>query len=270
LESAGARLKKIRLEKGLSLQDVQKKTKVHLNILRAIEGDGLTGVNPVYLKGFLKIYCKFLGVEPKEYLEDHREAEAEVREVEEKKESSPSRPSLRLGRSIAFVKRTSVKLRTFRPTKEVKLAFIFILAAFVFIFALFKLGQFISSKRAKAPLAKQEANLEKKEGKAKPKPAANQDSGAKKKVIASGIKLGIKANQDCWIALKVDGKLVFQRVLKKGRFESWSAKKKMELSLGNAGGVELEVNGQFFSNLGRRGQVLKNIIITKDGLSVIR
>jgi hypothetical protein len=70
--------------------------------------------------------------------------------------------------------------------------------------------------------------------------------------------------------LKSDGKVVFQGVLKKGRFESWQANTKMELSLGNAGVVELEVNGKLISNLGRRGQALKNILITKEGLAIKR
>jgi hypothetical protein len=82
--------------------------------------------------------------------------------------------------------------------------------------------------------------------------------------------LGIRARENCWVSLKADGKVVFQRVLEKGRYESWEAKDKMELSLGNAGAVELEVNGQLFTNLGRRGQARKNIVITKDGMTVNR
>ena len=59
----GTRLKKLRLEKGISLEEIQKKTKIHPNILRAIEGDAITDLSPIYLKSFLKIYCKFLGVD---------------------------------------------------------------------------------------------------------------------------------------------------------------------------------------------------------------
>jgi cytoskeletal protein RodZ len=42
IETAGARLKQLRLEKGISLEEVQKKTRIHLNVLRAIEGDSLS------------------------------------------------------------------------------------------------------------------------------------------------------------------------------------------------------------------------------------
>lgn len=75
MESAGARLKKLRLERGFDLEEVQKKTKIHLNILRSIEEDNFINISPVYLKGFLKLYCQFLGVDPKDYLVDYKEAE---------------------------------------------------------------------------------------------------------------------------------------------------------------------------------------------------
>ena len=68
--------------------------------------------------------------------------------------------------------------------------------------------------------------------------------------------------------MKIDGQTIFRNVLKKGHFEYWEAKKEIEFSLGNAGGVDVEVNGKLFSPLGRRGQVIKNIKITKEGLAV--
>jgi hypothetical protein len=96
----------------------------------------------------------------------------------------------------------------------------------------------------------------------------SQPLPAQSKENEFGIRISINAIDDCWIQLKVDGKTVFQNILKKGRFESWQAKEKIELSLGSAGAVQLEVNGKLIPPLGRRGQVLKNIVITKDGLKV--
>ena len=73
MESKGARLKSIRLAKGISIEDASKKTKIHLNILKSIEEGSIGNLNPVYLKGFLKIYCKFLGVDPREFIPDYKE-----------------------------------------------------------------------------------------------------------------------------------------------------------------------------------------------------
>src|SRR5512136_2744554 len=83
MDSVGAKLKKIRQEKGLSIEDVQKQTKIHPNILKAIEEDNFINLSPVYVKGFLKIYCKFLGVDPSQY----------ILECEDLEKAAPEQPA---------------------------------------------------------------------------------------------------------------------------------------------------------------------------------
>ncbi|MBU1871692.1 MAG: DUF4115 domain-containing protein, partial [Candidatus Omnitrophica bacterium] len=88
------------------------------------------------------------------------------------------------------------------------------------------------------------------------------------KPASSKLKLGIRAKEDCWLEVKSDGKTIFRNVLKKGAFELWEANKEIEFSLGNAAGVDVEVSEKLLPPLGRRGQVIKNIKLTKDGLVV--
>ncbi|MFA5145479.1 MAG: RodZ domain-containing protein [Candidatus Omnitrophota bacterium] len=274
MEPAGAKLKKIRQELGLSLEEIQKKTKIHLNILKAIEGDSLTSLNPIYLRSFLKIYCKFLGVDPQDYLADYKEGQSQHSSVPVAKDLKPA------VEKFDFLKTTG---------KKYKRVLVLISVIVILAFGLYNLGKVISSKRwTRSPKAvpvsaavagKREDKKEikvKKAGvtrpaaavQAAPVPAARNT--AVKKDAGSGIRLGIRARENCWVDMKADGRVVFRRVLEKGRFETWQAKDKIELSLGNAGAVDLEVNGQHFSNLGRRGQALKGIVITKDGLKVGR
>lgn len=279
MEPAGERLKKIRLEKGVSLEEVQKKTRVSLKILKALEGDSLTDLNPIYLKGFLKIYCKFLGLDPKDYIPDYKETPSVVKDVGAG-EYVLQKPE----KAASFFKTASLKLSSFRPSKKVKSVLISVLIIIFSSVVLFNLGKIISSKRkvqvikekrtsgvsaAKKTEAKKAQRIEEIKSIAvpeKPKPTKT----APQKESSSGIRLIIRAKDNCWVSLKADGRLLFQRVLEKGRFESWQAKERMELSLGNAGAVELEVNGQLFSNLGRRGQAQKNIVITREGLNITR
>ena len=74
IEPLSERLKRARKAKGFTLEELQKKTKVHINILKAIEGESLTNLSPVYLKGFIKIYCNALEVDYKDYIPDSKEA----------------------------------------------------------------------------------------------------------------------------------------------------------------------------------------------------
>jgi len=257
MEPAGARLKKIRQELGLSLEEVQKKTKIHLNILKAIEGDSLTNLSPIYLKGFLKIYCKFLGVDPKDYIPDYKETQSHPSNVIVTKD----------------IKTAAGKLDFLKTAgKKNKRTFIFILIIILLSLALYNLGKAVSSKRKLQLTRARPAYFipENKEVKRQKKAKQAADNTVTKKETASGIRLGMRARENCWVDLKADGRLVFRRVLEKGRFETWQAKDRIELSLGNAGAVELEVNGQRFLNLGRRGQAIKGIVITKEGLNIPR
>lgn len=253
-ESVGKKLKDLRLAKGLSLEEVHKATKIHLNILQAIEEDSLVNFNPVYIKGFLKIYCKFLGVEPRDLIADYKEERAVIKHAADThKGEYPSLKMLSLG-SFPF-KAARAKLKTALP----------IVLIAIFIFGLFSLGRFISSRprRSANKGASAASAAQKQESK-------SIDAGTHKAAAAKTITLVIHARENCFIHVKADGRVIFQNILRKGRSESWRAQDKIELSLGNAGVVELEVNGKRISSLGRKGQSVKNILITKEGLSVKR
>jgi len=278
IESAGARLKKIRLEKNLTLEDVQKKTKIHLNVLRAVEGDSLTDLSPIYLKSFIKIYCNFLGVDPKEYTGAAPDAQ---------------KPALNatIGRDIGarvekkqVLKEATVKLGALKPPANLKKIIIGLIGALLVIFLAVNLVKFISSRshrppvRAKvlipnppAPVVSRPETVKSVKAKAAVKKAVPVAVKANtQKDIAQGFVLGVFARDKSWISAKVDGKVVFFGELQRGRSEIWSAKDKIELSIGDAGAVELQVNDQRFVKLGRRGQSLKNIIINKEGLKFSR
>lgn len=267
MESVGERIKKLRLEKGLTLEEAHKRTKIHLNILKAIEEDNLINLNPVYIRGFLKIYCKFLGVDPNEYIADNKDEEA----AESQAAVTLYGPDTKEDSSPVF-KKSAPKLPALKfPLKPI----IAVIVLALFIGFLFQLGKFISyrfsqfSKRARpAIVAKALPSKPQKSRGQAVMSAVKQSQQIVSKNSGSGIRLSILTKEDCWINLKNDGKLIFHGILKKGRTESWQAKERIELSLSNAGVVNLEVNGKLITNLGRRGQSLKNIIITKEGLNI--
>src|SRR3972149_689019 len=66
---AGEKLREIRLEKGLSLEDVSKSTKIKTPFLESIENGDYQKLPPVsYAKGFVRNYAKFLGLPEKEIM----------------------------------------------------------------------------------------------------------------------------------------------------------------------------------------------------------
>ena len=257
MESAGTRLKKIRLEKGFTLEEAAKKTKIHLNLLQAIEEDSLVNLNPIYTKGFLKIYCKFLGVNPADFISDYREPRT----------SSEIRKDIFQDKSVPdnSFKNISLKLNSFRPQITPKMIFI-ALAVVLGLVLLFKLPRLINSWReylASRPKAAAVSPASQATKKILPPPRLKQKTPA-----AAVISLALRVKENCFVKVKVDGRVFTDRMFHKGMAESWTAKEKIELGLGNAGAAELEVNGRRIPAVGRRGQTMKNILITKDGLSI--
>lgn len=289
METVGAKLRKIRLEKGYSLEDAHKKTKIHLNILKALEEDSLVDFSPIYIKGFLKIYCNFLQVNPKDFIFDYKDKEhAALKTVVPQQKEKKDVPQTPLVKQASIFNTTFVFVSRVFSLILSKIKIIIIgIVILLMVIAVFKIGGGVVSKFKSMPKKTKISNVSvppktvKKiqeapktvvSGVSKKMPPleVSVQSSVPKTPVATLIRLGIKAKDNCWIQVRADGKIIFQGVLKKGRFENWQAKEKIELSLGNAGVVELEVNGKHIASLGRKGQALKNILITRNGLSTTR
>jgi len=259
MESTGARLKKIRLEKGISLEEAHKKTKIHRNILKAVEEDSLVNLSPVYSKGFIKIYCKFLGVNPADFIHDYKEPASRS-----KLEPHPAAHK----KSEPLIERMVFKFDAFKLRLTPK-TIVMSIVIIIFIIFLFKLPKIISSARVYLSSKRAVVSsviLPTKTGKEVLSPV----SSAQKIPASTVIRLGIRVKDNCLVKVKADGHLLIDRIFRKGMSDSWTAKEKIELSLGNAGVAELEINGKRIAALGRKGQTIKNIVITKDGWSIPR
>ncbi|MFA5089828.1 MAG: RodZ domain-containing protein [Candidatus Omnitrophota bacterium] len=263
MESVGARLKKIRLEKGLSLEEAHNKTKIRLNILNAIEEDSLINLNPVYVRGFLKIYCKFLGQDPKDFISGYKEhTEVNYGISSLKKPGVPS--STPAKKFIFYCSRFEIKTLLIPGLIIISAIIIFIIGK-----TIFSRVSSLSQGKNKAQAASYVAAVNKKqEGRRmKPKVLAGKVTEIP---AAKFIRLDMRAREDCLVEVKVDGRLLFRGVLRKGRSESWQAKERIVLFLGNAGVADLEINGKRIPQLGKKGQPRRNIVITKSGLEMER
>jgi cytoskeletal protein RodZ len=73
MESPGKYLKMERESRNLSLRQVSEATRIHERLLRAIEEDRYEAIaSPLYVKGFLEAYSKYLGLDPNEIVLQYR------------------------------------------------------------------------------------------------------------------------------------------------------------------------------------------------------
>jgi len=77
--------------------------------------------------------------------------------------------------------------------------------------------------------------------------------------VYTGIFLELVFTDTSWIQVTVDGVRQFQGELGEGTYRSWYGEERIELRLGNAGAVEVTVNGQKLGKLGSQGEVVDRV-----------
>jgi cytoskeleton protein RodZ len=86
-------------------------------------------------------------------------------------------------------------------------------------------------------------------------------SPASSPALAGGVTLTLSFEEDCWTELYADGKKLAVETFPKGTTREFSGFQKYTLTLGNAGGVRITVNGHPVQPLGPPGHVVRNVVI---------
>jgi hypothetical protein len=79
-----------------------------------------------------------------------------------------------------------------------------------------------------------------------------------------GMRLLAKVNETCWVEAMADGKRVEYSLLKPGEIRTWLAHKEFVIKAGNAGGIDLELDGKPVGPLGKRGEVVTKIFLREE------
>ncbi len=265
-KSAGTTLRQARQARNLSLEQVSRTTHIHVNVLKALEADEGSNLGVVYTRGFLRLYADFLGLNKDEmvarFIAVTPEAAASVKKVPV---PVPQRtlPVVRLteeiGRRVWALVQGGARHVPWQRVAVGALALVF----------LFGMGRWVKGCRARGRqrrAAVVSAAASGAQGRAAS--ASRPVSAVTKKKSGQKVVVVVRAIEKTWLQVKADGKIIFQSVLAKGSSESWQAAEKIELSIGDAGALELEVNGRFLGRIGRPGQTLKEVLITPKGLVV--
>ncbi|MGE0822226.1 MAG: helix-turn-helix domain-containing protein [Candidatus Binatia bacterium] len=75
----------------------------------------------------------------------------------------------------------------------------------------------------------------------------------------SGHRLSIQAHEPTWMRVVVDNQKKVDVILQPGQTREWTAETGFTLSLGNAGGVVVNLDGRELPAIGQSGQVVRNL-----------
>lgn len=261
LETLGEYLKNQREVRNITLEEVAKVTKIRKAILKAIESDRHDLLpSRVFAQGFLKIYATYLGLDESEVVKRYQEALEGMEIEEDKGESKEQKPPKRV----------------LSPARILVL-FTIVVLAIAFWFFLFPRGEkriiILKNNQQKSttesikPLsvAKPEILGEKGEVKVirEEKKLDFLDEGADRnglqeegEVDADQMALRVLATETTWIKFQLDQDEPFEVLLRSGESFRVKASEKFNLRIGNAGGVELFLNGKPLGNPGKNGEVI--------------
>ncbi len=279
---AGNSLKKLREQKGLSVKDIHKITKIHERMIYTIEEDRLDEINPTYAVMFIKSYCKALNVDSKEYLNSFAISQGRPEKKKETVSSSTAQPQVRV--RFGFKKR--INRINFKLLASVMAAILVIILLFSVVKFLFtNVKRFIKKQQVtRAEVLKKketEKELKKNAAQQAKKSFAAEDTKTDVKVTSTtpsvspaingenALVLSVKTKKKIWTKVRVDDETVFENYLARASLETWKAQDKIELWSSNVRELEIELNGRLLSPLGKVGTKIKHILITKKGLSIV-
>ena len=237
----GDLLRERRQDRGLSLAEVEEATRIQRKYLEAFEEEAYERLPAgVYLRGLLRSYARYLGLDPEEIVALCQQgAKEEGMHISPPVEAQPLREA---------------PLVT--PDLLVGLA---ILSA-VILFGLWVYTQYIAPAAQPTPA---------------PQPA--QSLLTPKIIPASSTEIAIEARivERTWLLVTIDGKAAFEGMINGEEERTWIGRDQITIQSANAGGVLVSLQGGNWQALGERGELVtwewrrneEGILISKRGLA---
>jgi hypothetical protein len=258
-ETLGNYLKNQRESKKIYLREVAKSTRVREHILQAIEEDRHDLLPPAtYVRGFLLAYARYLRLDPNDVLLRY---ERDLKgEPVPPPYPQPPKP-IQKGTPTPPAK---LRKRILWKSKQTWVVIMVLIASFI----LFYFFSPYSSKPPVEPVLKkpiQEKPVIKEELPVIPPPVKETTSVLEKRPFS----LQFKAIEETWVSLQVDDQSKKEMTFKPGDDISFQASNQIYMVLGNAGGLEVILNGKPLEKFGKSGEVF-TLIFTSQGVEVKR
>jgi cytoskeletal protein RodZ len=248
METIGDILRQQREQKQLTLENVHESTRITLSNLIALEENRFEEFpNKVYARAFLRDYANFLGLDSASLLKRYEEERNATTEPE-----TLSTPTL--------VKGNRLKVAAIVIAAVVVLAGL-CLAAYMGWNPPHK----HASSRPPAEVTADNRSELPKSAAPTANPAEQAESIATKPAPHyDKIVLQVSALVDDWVLIEVDGKKVFGATIPKGATKTWTARQKIFIKAGMAGGVQLKLNGKTLPPLGNLREIGKKTFTIHD------
>jgi cytoskeletal protein RodZ len=277
--TVGRILRKERERKGISLEDVSRVTRITPENLKALEEDDFRAISaPVFARGFLRTYASHLGLDTHEILARYEIQTDLVKAAPKAKEpSAPPRKNGSFSKYLVFLSLIGVGV-----------------AAGIYLFQKTPAQPEPPRTAAAIPVppppdvqptpppsppapplsapapsqsepvegvvVKAPREAQKPPAATAPKPAIKETGKEEEKPKERRHVLKVVAKEKTWMRVKPDDQPAADVLLQPGETVSWSARRRFDLTIGNAGGLEVSLNGVSQGPLGKSGQVVTLVL----------
>lgn len=273
--SPGAVLKRCREFHDITLEDASQTTKIGISHLKSLEEDQISSfANLTYLKGFLRIYATYLGLNPDDMAKmyDKLYGGKDGKNRSENDTSKTARRALRLAflqklalpaalllliliAASLFKRQPLPIIRPIQPTTTAPSAPLHLSSVQTIL---------TSAKNRKVPPVIEESETDSESG-VTPSNVSEKQRPASAADQSRGFILKIRVTQNCNLSAAVDGSGSQLYELTVGDIIEWKVEKSVALDLSNAGGIDIELNGKSLKQIGAPGKPAY-IVIGPDGI----
>lgn len=219
-ETVGYLLKRTREVREIELEEISKKTKISVRFLQAIE-EGRWSILPgdVFIKGFIRAYAQYLGLNPEEVVEKYvQERMPKEKVVEHITREKPKGKNIIWAGILIFLLLASFLIFLSLPKKSIK-----------------------KIEKDKEPAITEELVKEKQ---IQDLPAVKEEKP----------KIELLFTRHCWLRVEVDGKNVFEGFKEASDKLEFNFRESFVMKVGDAGALQLIKDGKPQPPLGEDGQ----------------
>jgi cytoskeletal protein RodZ len=280
-ESVGEFFRQVRETKGLTLDEVAIKTRIHPEYLKALEESNFAKLpEQVFAKGFVRSYARSLGLDEEDamrrfavsagtFYDKHEERERlRQQQVEDERKRKANRKAVIAAAGVAVLGLVLLLTREQGPVSVMRAPE----------------PEATRAKAAREPERRGKAEGAPAEQGAKPQaPAPSPESGKPATMPAPAtssdplaglpirggtseegeLVLALEATELSWVVVQTDDASPHEALLRPGDKLTWKAQEKFALTVGNAGGIRGELNGKALAPFGPKGRVVRDIVITR-------
>jgi len=268
LASFGEELRREREIRGISLKEIADATKISKRFLEAIErNDHKTLPAPVFTRGFVREYARYLGLSAEEMVNRYNFAAVGDERIEQSAHlnrlTTPQAPQ---------VPPKKLAPRGIPPPYARVDRNVYILI--VVVIALAGVSYWALKHRRETRANEERIAAETRAAVPVPAiapPVQTASTSTQPAASVAKLTLSLEATDTSWVILEADGQRVINDEVQRGYHRTLEAKDAFHFStIGNAGGLSLTLNDLPVPRLGRDGQVLHDVILDRAALQKLQ